>query len=111
MATPLMMQVTRLIQSHQPDGISPHLQLALIFHGRGRIISNDHDVYPRSGEKQLFRMPNLASQWDTLSCKQTEIRDHYAADQTHITTPFSNEQMRVILRKPKLLSKQIASAR
>lgn len=74
MGTMLAIELTRLLQKHQPEGISSHLHLCYVLRGRTVIRTNDHQRDGRwsawnlgpeteAVEDANFKMPGIASSY------------------------------------------------
>lgn len=63
-ATILGMDLTKLLQSSRPAGVSAHLHFCVVERGRITIMPNDHEEW--GATPTVFRMPRVATSWNEL---------------------------------------------
>jgi len=67
MVTVLGHDLTRLIEEHEPSGISPHLHLCMVARGGVTIAPNDYRFFgSASSPTKTFTMPTVARSWKEL---------------------------------------------
>lgn len=59
----LSFMITQLLKKHKVEGISTYLHCCFVSRGQIWIGNNNHESYPHQGEKEIFCMPPVATDW------------------------------------------------